>query len=256
FPKGSQLVVSFGTRGIRGVQSAIAEGQAPSLWYGDPSLRAVALAERTPPAGREFFVRVTNGLDVIAFDLDPFDIRSTLAAAPDLSEIDQPLSRYAREVAAGGETDRAIRIVEGLNRIESGDLIQYNRRMIASMLLAAGRRPEADSLLASTAPFPREVAIDLVVRIQAEATSNEALDLAAFEAFDLSASDPATLRAVMQKMQRVGTLGQAAWWAERLGRLAPGDTGAAEVLRAAAAKGIPPRREPPRRVASPHANGA
>lgn len=255
FPKGTQVVVSFGTRGIRGIQSALIDGQALGLWYRDPSLRTVTAVDRRPGAASERFLRVTNDLEVIAFDFDPFDVRTTLPRAPDLEEIDQPVNSYARSVAAGGETDRAIRIMEGLNRIESGDLVLYNRRMIASMLLSAGRRSEADSILAATASFPREVSLDLVARLLFDASASERLDDAAFEAFGLSSSDPEALLGVTRRLQRLGSLGQAAWFAARLRELRPGDAGAAEVLRLAADRGITPRRESPRRLASPHANG-
>ena len=254
-PRGSQVVLSFGTRGIRGIQSALIDGQALSLWYRDPTLRTVTTAERRSGEGAESFLRVTNDLDVIAFDLDPFGVRSTRPGPPDLAEIDQPLNNFARALAAGGETDRAVRILEGLTLMESGELVPYNRRLIASMFLASGRRAEGDSLLAVSAPFPREVALQLVTRLLADASTSEELDTAAFEAFGLSASDPATLRGVMRSLQQAGALAQAAWFAEKLENVAPGDASAAEVRTIAAARGVTPRRDPPRRLASPHANG-
>jgi len=254
-PRGSQVVLSFGTRGIRGIQSALIDGQALSLWYRDPTLRTVTTAERRSGEGAESFLRVTNDLDVIAFDLDPFGVRSTRPGPPDLAEIDQPLNNFARALAAGGETDRAVRILEGLTLMESGELVPYNRRLIASMFLASGRRAEGDSLLAVSAPFPREVALQLVTRLLADASTSEELDTAAFEAFGLSASDPATLRGVMRSLQQAGALAQAAWFAEKLEHVAPGDASAAEVRTIAAARGVTPRRDPPRRLASPHANG-
>lgn len=254
-PRGGQVVMSFGTRGIRGIQSALIDGQALRLWYRDTALRTVTTAERHPGESTERFLRVTNDLDVIALDLDPFGLRSTRPGPPDLPEIDQPLNNYARALAAGGETDRAVQIMQGLTLLESGDLVSYNRRLIASMLLTAGRRGEADSLLAVTEPFPRAVAAQLVTRLLADASASEELDMAGFEAFGLSASDPAALRDVMRSLQRAGALAQAAWLAEKLEKVSPGDPGAAEVRKIAADRGVTPRREPPRRLASPHANG-
>ena len=255
FPPGGQVVLSFGTRGIRGIQSALIDGQALSLWYRDPTLRTVTTAERRSGEGTESFLRVTNDLDVIALDLKPFGVRSTRPGPPDLAEIDQPLNNFARALAAGGETERAVHIMEGLTLMESGDLVLYNRRLIASMFLAAGRRAEAESLLAITAPFPKEVAQQLVTRLLADASASEELDTAAFEAFGLAASDPATLRGITRSLQQSGALAQAAWFAEKLENVAPGDESAAEVRKIAADRGVAPRREPPRRLASPHANG-
>jgi len=256
FPRGSQVVASFGTTGIRGIQSALIDGQALSLWYRDPALRTVRTRDRRPGAAPEYFVRVADDLDVIVIDPDAMRIRSATRASPGLAEIHRPVINYAREVAAGGDTDRAIRIIQGLNRIEPAELDQFNNRMIASMLLAAGRRESADSIMAATPPFPRDVAIKLVQGLLAEASTSEKLDDAAFQAFGLSGNDPQTIRAIMQGLQSTGSLAQAAWFAQKLGRIAPGDGESAEVLRTAAQLGITPQREPSLRLATPQADGS
>jgi hypothetical protein len=183
-PKGTQVVVSIGPIG-RGVQSALVDGQALSLWYRDPTLRTLMIRDRRTGAPSEVFVRVTSGLDVITIDPDHFEVRSSLGAKPDLGELKRPVMNYARAVAAAGDTDRAIRIMENLNRGESGDLDVFTRRLTASMLIASGRRREADSVLVATAPFPREVALNLVASLQADASPSGRLDDAAFEAFGL-----------------------------------------------------------------------
>lgn len=225
---------------------ALVDGQALSLWYRDPSLRTVMIRERRAGAPSELLVRVTNGLDVIAIDPDRLSTRSALGAEPGLSEIDPPVGNYARAVAAAGDVDRAVRIMEGLNRVESGDLITYNRRLIASMLLASGRRGEADSILAATASFPRDVALPLVAQLQADASPSDRLDAAAFEAFGLSYGDPEAIRWIMRDLEKRGSEAQAGWFALKLQRLAPGDAEAAEVLRKAAKTGVRSRREPGR----------
>jgi hypothetical protein len=255
FPKGSQVVVSFGTRGIRGIQSALVDGQALGLWYRDPTLRTVMTRDRRPGAPAEFLLRITNDLDVIAIDPDSLGVRSASGASPDLSEIDQPVNNFARAVAAGGDTDRAIRIQEGLNRVETGDLLIYNRRMIASFLLAAGRRREADSVLAATPPLPPDVALTLVVRLLADASASERLDSAAFEAFGLSSSDPTTLRRVIRELLKNGWIAQAAWFASTLKQIVPEDAESAELLARAAQMGVEPRREPAPRLAAPGVEG-
>jgi hypothetical protein len=248
FPKGSQVLASINTKGINGIQSALIDGQALSLWYRDPTLRTVSIRERLPDSHPEYLVRVTSDLDVVAIDPDPLRIRSTMQGSPGLAEIDPPLSYYARAVAASGETDRAIRIMEGLSSMETSDLVAYNRRLIASMLLAAGRRREADSVMAATPPFPKDVALRLVLRLQADASSSEQLDAAAFEAFGLSPTDPQTIRWIMREFRKDGSMGQAAWFAQELGQLAPGDPESAEVLKWAARSGVKPQREPSRRL--------
>jgi hypothetical protein len=240
-PKGSQVVISIAPIG-QGVQMALVDGQALSLWYRDPTLRTVMVRDRRIAAPSELLVRVTRALDVIAIDPDSWKFRTAYGAEPDLSELDHPVKNYARAVAAAGDTDRAIRIVENLDRVESGDLNAFNHRLIASMLLAAGRRPEADSLLAATASFPRDAALRLVATLQVDASPSEVLDGAAFEAFGLSSRDPETIRWIMRELQRQGFVAQAAWFALKL----PGDSEAAKVLRKAAQMGLRPQREPGR----------
>ena len=256
FPQGSQVVVSFGTTGIRGIQSALIDGQALALWYGDPTLRTVRAKDRRPGISTEYLVRITDDLDVIAIDPDAARIRSATGRPPNPAEIHRPVLNYAREVAAGGDTDRAIRIMEGLNRIEPAELNGFNNRIIASMLLAAGRPGQADSILASAPPFPKDVSLKLVQGLLAEASASEKLDDASFRAFGLSGDDPQTLRAIMRGLSVAGSAAQAAWFAQRLERLAPGDGEAAEVVRAAARLGVTPQREPSLRLATPQAEGS
>jgi hypothetical protein len=244
-PKGGQVVLSLGPIG-RGVQMALIDGQALSLWYRDPSLQTTMIRGRRADAPAEFLVRVTNGLDVLAIDPDRLVIRSAAGAEPDLREYHQPVINYARAVAAAGNVDRAIQILERLNGVEPNDLIAYNRHLIASMLLASGRRAEADSVLRATESIAKDVALPLVAQLQADASPGDRLDDAAFEAFGLSSQDPETIRWVMRDLQRRGSPAQAAWFALRLKRAAPGDSEAAEMLRKAAQSGVQPQRMPGR----------
>jgi hypothetical protein len=243
FPRGSQVLASVVTRGLRGIQGALIDGQALSLWYRDPTLRTRRIMDRRPDATPEYLVRVTNDLDVIAFDIASGQIRSAMPGTPRLSELDPPIKSYARAAAAAGETDRAIGVIRGLSQMESGDLVTYNDRLIASMLLAGGREREADSILAVTPRFPTEVARGLVLRLLANPSPSEKLDTAAFEAFGLSASDPETIRWVMDRLWGSGALAQAAWYARQVQRLVPADRQAASILERAAELGIQPSRK-------------
>ena len=244
-PKESQVVLSMGRIG-QGVQMALVDGQALRLWYRDPTLNSVMIRDRRPGAPSERFVRVINGLDVIAIDADSLRIHSAYGAELDLNELDHPVKNYARAVAAGGDTDRAIRIVEQLDRIETGDLNLFNARLIASMLFAAGRRAEADSVLRRTASFPHEMALQAVTMLQADASPSEGLDESAFEAFGLSSKDPAAIRWLMLDLRKNGFMPQSAWFALKLKALAPGDPEAEDVLAAAKRMKIEPRRVPGR----------
>jgi hypothetical protein len=189
-------------------------------------------------------VRITTDLDVIGIDPETHRVRASTPGAPDLAEINRPLNNYARAVAAGGEPDRAIRILDGLAKLEPGASAAFDRRMIASILLAVDRRREADSVMATTPSFAREDALLIVKRLLGEATPNEKLDMAAFEAFGLSISDPGTLQRIMREFRKEGSLPQAAWYAQRLQQIVPNDVESADMLREAARSGIKPRRDP------------
>jgi hypothetical protein len=202
----------------------------------------VTTLTRRPGAPTEYLVRVTTDLDVITIDPERHRVRSSTGQAPDLGEINRPLNNYARALAAEGETDRAATILEDLARVEPGAPAAYDRRVIASIFLAADRRREADSLLATTPSFPREDALAIVRRILGEATSNERLDAAAFEAFGLSSTDPETIRWIMNGFRKDGSRAQAAWYAEKLQRLLPGDRESAALLAEMIAAGVKPSR--------------
>ena len=243
-PKGIQIVVSVGTTGARGIASTLIDAQALSVWYRDPSLRTVSTLKRQPGAPADVLVRVTTDLDVISIDPDTHRVRASTPGAPELSDIDRPLNNYARAVAAGGDPDRAIRILEGLASIEPGDLAAYDRHITAMILIAYDRGREADSILATTPPFGKADALVLVKRLLGEASTSERLDDAAFKTFGLSNTDPETIRWMMREFQKDGSVGQAAWLALKLQKLVPGDSESGEVLRATSRMGIKPQREP------------
>lgn len=242
FPKGSQVVVSVSSTGVRGIYSTLIEGQALQVWYRDPSLRTVPTLRRMPSARPEFLIRVTSNLDVISIEPDTRRIRTTASYQPDLSELGRPIVNYARAVAAAGDTDRAVRITLSLVEGESGPNSEYAHRLAAMFLLASGRREEARRILDSAAPLTRENALGAVQLLLAEPSASERLDNSAFEAFGLSASDPEALRWIMRAFADAGSYPQAAWYAQRLLQLVPGDAGGTRVLQEAREAAVTPRR--------------
>lgn len=241
-PPKSQVVLSVGESGTLGVRGTLVDFQALKVWYRDPSIRTVSTLQRDPGAPTELVARVTSDLVVIAIDPKSGGIRTSSAARPDWYLVGRTLRNYAREVVADGDLGSGIRIMDILSAIEPPEVRSYNRRLVAMMLIGGGRRHAADSLLAITPGFEKSDARAFVERLLAEASSSESLDLAAFEAFGVSADDPETLRWMMHEFQREGSLGQAAWWAKRLAKVAPSDRDATSVLNAAASAGISPNR--------------
>jgi hypothetical protein len=242
-PGGSQVVVSVSTTGVRGIYSTLIAGQALRVWYRDPTLQTVTTLLRHPGASSEFLVRVTTDLDVIWIDPDTRRLRATTRQAPALTDIGLPIVNYARAVAAGGDYNRAVRMVQSLAQAESGANREYVERVSAMILLAAGRRDEARTILNALPTLSEEDALWSVKPLLTETSSSEKLDEAAFEAFGLSSDDPETLRWVMRRFQKEGALAQAAWYAERLLRLLPGDQEGNDVIRATHRAGLKPQRE-------------
>ncbi len=242
-PKGSQVIVSVSSTGVRGIYSTLVEGQALRVWYRDPTLQTVTTLKRLPNASSECLVRVTTDLDVIWIEPDTRRIRASTSYRPDLPEVGRPIVNYARAVAASGDTERAVRIVQSLAQAESGPNRSFVQRVSAMILLAAGQRERATRLLADLPVLTKEDALWSLKPFLTEASSSERLDLAAFEAFGLSASDPDAIRWIMRHFQIEGAQAQAAWYARRLCYLVPGDPEGTAVLRAAEQADVKPRRD-------------
>jgi hypothetical protein len=244
FPSGSQVLISVVSTGVRGIQSTMIDGQALQVWYRDPTIRTVPTLKRRPGAPAEYLVRVTTDLDVLWIDPYSSRVRQLSPQPPEIAEIVRPIVNYARAVAAGGDTDRAVRITNGLLETDQRLGNFYYSRMSASFLLAAGRRKEAAEILAFSPSFSREQSLAFVRRLLAEPTESERLDEASFEAFGLSNRDPEALRWIVRQFRMTGALAQAAWYATRLQKLDPEDSESADVIRAARQMGIAPSRQP------------
>ncbi len=242
FPRGAEVLISVESTGLRGIRRTLLDWQALQVWYRDPTLRGVDVLERKPGAPSEYLARVTTDLDVIRIDPDQERVTSNNPAAVDITEVGRPLRNYARAVAAGGDIDRAVRLTEWLARMESGWGTAYAHHLSAMFLLYGGRRDEASKILATTPAFPREDALAVVRRLLAEPSESEKLDDTAFEAFGLSSSDPEAIRWIMRDFVHDGALAQAAWYAQRLLRLAPGDPEGLGVIHDAERSGATPRR--------------
>jgi hypothetical protein len=240
--RGSQVALSVETTGVRGIRATLLEGQALRVWYGDPGLHAVDVLNRRPEAVADYLVRVTTDLDVISIDPDAHRVKASRPDVADMTQVGRPLRNYARALAAGGDPDRAIRVMEWFTELESDWGKVYGERLTAMILLNAGRREEAAKILATAPEFPREDALAVVRRLLAEPSESEQLDDAAFEAFGLSTTDPEAIRWIMRDFMHDGAVAQAAWYAQRLQRLAPRDPESLEAIRTAERMGVTPRR--------------
>jgi len=230
-PRGTQVLVSVTSTGIRGIRATLHEAQVLRLWYRDPSLLTLPPELRQPERPAEYLFRVTGALDVVEIDPDRMRVQWTGSGTPLQWEISRPLRWYARALAVSGETDRAVRILRRLGEAERGEERFYDQRLEAMVLLGAGREHDARDILVATPPFRRETALEIVKKILSEPTRSARSDSLAFPAFGLSADDPETTRYLMRRFNEEGLLPQAVDFALRLRRLRPGDAEAEALLR-------------------------
>ena len=237
FPPGSHLLVSVGQTGTLGIAQTLHQGQAPRLWYRDPSLETLLPQERRDSARPQFLFRVMSDLHVLEIDPDSLRVRSSGGTQPHPDEIGRTIRSYARGLAATGESDRAVRILERLGQVDGGLLYDYDLRLAAMIRYAQGRFVEAETLKARSSLIPREFAIDMVGKVLAEPTADSAMDSCAFWAFDASPTDTSVVARLMRLFRDGGYRDQACVFARRMRELAPEDTESVEILRRCASRG-------------------
>ena len=148
-----------------------------------------------------------------------------------MEEVRAIIRTYARGLAASGETDRAVRILERLSAHDDESLRSYDLRLAAMALLANRDHDGAQRLLSKAPPISRESALYGVAKVMSEPTGRGDLDSCAFPAFGLSPADPETLRYLMEMYYASQFVPQAIHFARRLQDIAPADSESAEILR-------------------------
>lgn len=229
-PKGAQLLLSVGASGSRGIASTLLDGQALSLWYGDPTLRSTTAEQRQRGFPVDLLFRITSDLDVAL--IDPVNCRyHATTERMDASETSRPVRTYARAVAASGEPDLAIQVLTRLADLEGGDFRSMDLRLAASVARAAGRQQEAEALRAKAEPLSHDAAVQLLARVFGNPTRDAALDSCAYWAFEVSPDDPETIRYYLQIFITLGNPLQIEHFAKRLEVLVPGNPESREALR-------------------------
>jgi len=208
-------------------------GQALRLWYRDPDLVTLPPEQRRAGFRAEYLFRITPDLHVAEIDPDRLVARSSGEAAS-LGEIAMPISSYARGLAASGDPDRAVRILERLAASGDGPYRSYFMRLEAMTLLTVGKIEEAEKISAAAPALSREEALDFLVKIYAEPTASPGMDSMAFPMFGVSPSDPEALRYLMEMFHIMGYKAQTVEFARRLQSVVPGDSTSAERIRSPA----------------------
>jgi hypothetical protein len=229
FPVASHVYVSVQSRGPQSVYHLLLRYQPLRVWYGDPSLEVRDPNDRTRTPGPEFLFWISPSLDVFEVDHTTFAVRGT-GAKPGLTQYQKTLRTYALGLAAAGRTEEALRILLGMpGRAAVVEL--FDRRLAAALLLAAGERERAATLLHGLPEFDRPTALSAVVAALVEPVTGLDLDSSAMEAFGISPRDEDALRQLMRAFEQAGSLQAARRFATRLLELAPKDMEAAALRR-------------------------
>jgi hypothetical protein len=228
-PQGTQILLSTVGTGSESVPIHLYRYQALKVWYDDPTLEIQRPERRKPWAGPELLFRVMPSLDVVEFTTNPIGYR-TSGSEPTPAEFERPIRSYSRGLAGSGETDRAVKLLLDLGRLDSPTMQVYDARLASMILYQAGRPDEARRLVEGIPFFPRAAALDMIAKVLIErAGSPETIDSTAFLAFGVP-EDVEGLRHVMRKADGVHDAELAGYLATRLLRDTPGDGEALALL--------------------------
>jgi len=236
-PHGSQVLVSVASSKMAGIHGSLLQGQALRVWYNDPTIQTLTPEIRLPGATADYLIRVTPARDVVEIQPDRIGYRSSSGAPEPEDELRAPVRTYARGLAASGETDRSVEILERLAESDPVPTKSYDLRLAAMARFAAGERAPAESLRLAAPPISRDYALDAIAKVKAEPTRNADLDSTAYWAFEISPNDPDAVRYWMAMFFGSEYYPQAIDFARRLEKLVPGNPESAEVLRKLEATG-------------------
>jgi hypothetical protein len=233
-PRGSQVLVSVASSGMLGIHGTLVDGQAPRIWYGDPTLRTLTPERRLPDRTYEVLLRITSEQRVVEILPDRLAQRASDPGPIDEDEVRMVIRTYARGLAAGGETERSARVLESLAARERHEASRSQDLRLAAMALRAGGAPaRAESLRSTAPPISRDLALEGIARVLSQPTRRPELDSLAYWAFDVSPDDPEALRSWMAMFYGSELYAQALHMAERFLALRPGDAEVEEIARRA-----------------------
>lgn len=220
-PPRSRVYLSIQATGAEGLYTHLRRFQALRIWYRDPSILTLRCDQRVMGQEPEFLFWIGAGRNVVEVDLATMRPRST-AGKPEYGEYQRAIRSYALGLGCSGDTDRGVAMLLGLPKFAAADSI-LDRRLAAMMLLADGRRADAEAILGETPAFSREQALPLLAAVLAQPTHEDRFGESALPAFGFAPGDSGALRFFMRWLDQRGVHGAAARFARRLWRWAPGD---------------------------------
>jgi hypothetical protein len=222
----TRLLVSVQAPDDRDLALHLIRLQVARIWYRNPKIDSMYPERLTAGRTPEILAWVSQDISVSA--IDPATLGVTSSGMPDSSGYRTTLRAYARGLAGSGDTDRAVDL---LLRMKTGEEWEtaYNRRLAGALLLAAGRKADADRILEDTPRFNRNDAIAIVYEV-ASIPSSLDLDAAILDAVGLGTNDAEAIRSVLRQLALSRYPAATIRFAKRLSALRPGDSEARTVL--------------------------
>ncbi len=248
-PTGAQLYLDIQAPVATQLHSQLLVLQAPAIWYRDPTVRAMDIEKFREGRAAAFLFYVTPDCDVSEIELPSLRARSA-RGAPAEGDYEKALRRFALGLYASGDVDRAVSVLLGIHATE-GMTRDFDHRMAATLLFAAGRTAEASRLRDATAALDRAMSLAMLGGVIGAGTGSDRLDIAAFQAFGVSPLDPEAYRYLMEFFSNREQLQLARRMAEHLLVVRPGDVEATQMR--AAVLAVPSWEQPitlPKRTTS------
>ena len=227
-PRGAQALVSVQAGGLAGLYTHLYYFRALQVWYRDPSLIAVRPDWRKPSSEPEVLLWINSRYEVFEIDLDTLVPHGSTEAISG-EEYLRTLRYYARGLAAGGETDRALQVLLSVREPNKASWAM-DRRLAAMFLFFARRDAEATHLLQFVPPVRRDNALEVVARIVSDPPAGASWDEPALRAFGLQPGDPEVWRYLLHYFVGLGRRPDALRLAGRLLALRPGDLDASRTI--------------------------
>ncbi|HEX7078973.1 MAG TPA: hypothetical protein VF363_11170 [Candidatus Eisenbacteria bacterium] len=184
-PADSRVVLSTQVGDV--VHTHLFKLQVLRQWYRDASIQTLPPDARRTRRRPERFFLVTPRLDVA--EIDPSRFAFTPAGLPvEYSWAECAFRGYALGLYASGDVAGATAMLTGMPEVNE-PIRNSHHRLAAALLLAAGRREEAERLLAPLDSLPRDYALANVAAFLAEPMPGEPIDGSVLRAFGFDVGD-------------------------------------------------------------------
>lgn len=224
----TNVYLSTQTPDMRDVPFHLIRFQVLRAWYRNPTIETIHAERRRPRTSAEKLAWISADLRVHRIDLRTLEATSSEGSTDSVGYA-ATLRAYAQGLAASGESRRGEEILLGMKEGNEW-YAAFDRRLAAALMLADGRKAEAEAILRDTPSFQRQDAIAAASELLANPPRRN-LDAAVLVAMGLSPEDPETMREMMRGFATRKYPDATIRFAQRLLQAKPGDPEAEAVIR-------------------------